>query len=139
MKKILLIALSLNIALLFFSCETSINEYKAKSDDEKQIVAVLNTYLNARNSGNLKNLQSTFHDKGIYISGRGREIEASEIVNTKPEWWTSDGEVSLYDPIITINGYKATVLTTAKYGSYKTAHIYTLVNENGNWLIMKVE
>jgi hypothetical protein len=43
MKKILLIGLFLNIALLFFSCDTPINEYKPKSDDEKQIIALLNT------------------------------------------------------------------------------------------------
>jgi len=138
MKRIIFIGLVLATSLLFFSCETSINEYKPKSDDEKQIIAVLNTYLDARNIGNLNNLQSTFHDSGIYISGRGREIKASEIVNTEPEWWTSDGEVKLYDPEITINGNKATVITTAWYGNYKTAHIYTLVNKNGNWLIMRV-
>jgi hypothetical protein len=43
MKKILLIGLFLNIALLFFSCDTPINEYKPKSDDEKQIIALLTT------------------------------------------------------------------------------------------------
>jgi hypothetical protein len=139
MKRILFIGIFLSTVLLFISCETSINEYKAKSDDEKQIIALLNTYLDARNSGNLKNLQSTFHENGIYISGRGRKIKANEIVNTKPEWWTSDGEVKLYDPEITINGNKTTVMTTARYGTYKTAHIYTLINENGYWLIMKVE
>jgi hypothetical protein len=138
MKRIIFIWIVLSTVLLFISCETSINEYKAKSDDEKQIIAVLDTYLDARNSGNLKILQSTFHDDGVYISGRGREIRASEIVNTKPEWWTSDGEVKLYDPEITINGNKASVMTTAKYGSYSTAHIYSLINEKGNWLIMKV-
>jgi len=138
MKNILLIGLFLNIVLLFISCDTPINEYKPKSDDEKQIIALLNTYVEARNSGNLKILRSTFNDDGVYISGRGREIKASEIVNTKPEWWTSDGEVKLYDPEITINGNKASVMTTARYGTYKTAHIYTLINENGNWLIMKV-
>jgi hypothetical protein len=139
MKKILLIALSLNIVLLFISCDTPINEYKPKSDDEKQIIALLNTYVEARNSGNLKILRSTFHDNGIYISGRGREIKANKILDTKPEWWTSDGDVKLYEPKITINGNKASVMTTAKYGSFSTAHIYTLINENGNWLIMKVE
>jgi len=138
MKRILFISIALTIVLLFTSCDTPINEYKAKSDDEKQIIAVLNTYVEARNSGNLKILRSTFHDNGIYISGRGREIKANEILDTKPEWWTSDGEVKLYDPEITINGNKASVMTTAKYGSYSTAHIYSLINEKGNWLIMKV-
>ena len=139
MKRIIFIWIVLSTVLLFISCETSINEYKAKSDDEKQIIAVLNTYVEARNSGNLKILRSTFHDNGIYISGRGREIKANEILDTKPEWWTSDGDVKLYEPKITINGNKASVMTTAKYGSFSTAHIYTLINENGNWLIMKVE
>jgi hypothetical protein len=82
--------------LLFISCETSIKEYKPKNENEKQIIALLNTYVEARNSGNLKILRSTFHDNGIYISGRGREIKANEILDTKPEWWTSDGDVKLY-------------------------------------------
>ena len=139
MKNSLFALVTISIIILFNSCDTQLNEYKAKNENEKKIIAVLNTYLDARNSGNLKTLQSTFHENGIYISGRGREIKASEIVNTKPEWWTSDGEVKLYDPEITINGNKATVMTTAKYGTYKTAHIYSLINENDNWLIMKVE
>ena len=138
MKRTFFIGLFLAASFLLNSCDTQLNDYQAKNENEKQIIAVLNTYLDARNSGNLKNLQSTFHDDGVYISGRGREIKASEIVNTKPEWWTSDGEVKLYDPEITINGNKASVMTTAKYGSYSTAHIYSLINEKGNWLIMKV-
>jgi len=138
MKRICFISLILITFLLFNSCDTPLNEYKPKNEDEKQIIVLLNTHLDARNHGDLNILMSTFHDGGIYISGRGREIKASEIVDTKPEWWISDGEVKLSDPKITINGNEATVITTARYGTYKTAHVYSMINENGNWLIMKV-
>jgi hypothetical protein len=139
MKNLLFALVTISIIILFNSCDTQLNDYQAKNENEKQIIALLNTYVDARNSGNLKILYSTFHDNGIYISGRGREIKANEILDTKPEWWTSDGDVKLYDPKITINGNKASVMTTAKYGSFSTAHIYTLINESGKWLIMKVE
>jgi hypothetical protein len=43
MKRILFISIALTIVLLFTSCDTPINEYKPKSDDEKQIIALLTT------------------------------------------------------------------------------------------------
>ena len=39
----------------------------------------------------------------------GGEIKASEIINSDPEWWTSYGELRLYDPKITINGNEAKI------------------------------
>lgn len=140
MKRALLIGIIISALLLFNSCDTPLNEYKPKSDDEKQIIALLNTYADARNKGDLNRLQSTFQDNGVYISNDGIKVPKAEIVKTESEWWVSGGKFELLNPEIKINSKDATVLATEKHGThFKTAGLYTLVKENGNWLIMKRE
>ncbi|MGA9537968.1 MAG: nuclear transport factor 2 family protein [Desulfobacterales bacterium] len=140
MKRALLIGIIISALLLFNSCDIPLNEYKPKSDDEKQIIALLNTYADARNKGDLNLLQSTFQDNGVYISNDGIKVPKAEIVKTESEWWVSGGKFELLNPEIKINSKDATVLATEKHGThFKTAGLYTLVKENGNWLIMKRE
>ncbi|MFY9705791.1 MAG: hypothetical protein WBV91_14740 [Desulfobacterales bacterium] len=71
MKKTFSIGLFLTTFLLFNSCDAPLNAYKPKSDDEKQIIALLNIYLDACNKKDLKGMQATFHKDGIYYGGRG--------------------------------------------------------------------
>jgi hypothetical protein len=140
MKGAFLIGFIISALLFFNSCDTPLNDYKPKSEDEKQIIVLLNTYLDARNKGDLNRLQSTFRDNGVYISNDGIKVPKAEIVKTESEWWVSAGKVELLNPEIKINGKDATVVATEKHGThYKTAGLYTLVKENGNWLIMKRE
>ena len=140
MKRIIFIWIVLSTFLQFISCETSINEYKPKNDDEKQIIALLNTYVDSCNNGDLKRLQTTFHDGGIYNSVRGGQVTKSEITQKDPEWFTIAGKIQLKNPEFEINGNKATVLVTARHGKhYKGASLFTLVKEDKQWLIMKVE
>jgi hypothetical protein len=140
MKRALLIGIIISALLLFNSCDIPLNEYKPKSDDEKQIIALLNTYADARNKGDLNRLQSAFQDNGVYISNDGIKVPKAEIVKTESEWWVSGGKFELLNPEIKINSKDATVLATEKHGThFKTAGLYTLVKENGNWLIMKRE
>ncbi len=87
MKRILFINLVLSFILIFNSCDTPINKYEAKNDDEKQMMALLQTHLDARNSGDLKTIQSLYHENGVYITGDGIEIPKAKIVNTEPENW----------------------------------------------------
>ena len=84
MKRALLIGFIISALLLFNSCDTPLNEYKPKSDDEKQIIALLNTYLDARNKKDLAGIQATFHKDGIYYEGMGGEFKASEIHKYRP-------------------------------------------------------
>jgi hypothetical protein len=117
-----------------------LEEYQPKNDNEKKITQLLRTYLDARNSGDLIRLQSTFHDRGVYYSGRGGKFTKSQIAETEPEWWVGDGKVDLVGLKFNIDGNQAIVFATAVYGSiYKTAHKFTLINENNNWFIIKVE
>ena len=139
MKKTFFIGLFLTTFLLFISCDKPLNEYKPKSDDEKQIIALLNTYADARNKKDLKGLQATFTKDGIYYGGTGSVIKASEIATFDPEYWTLYGTLRLYDPKITINGNEAKLAVVTLYGTTGRFHAaLTLIKENGNWLIKEV-
>lgn len=126
--------------VMLISCDTPLNEYQPKSEDEKQISALLNAFIEARNSGDLTRLQSTFHDDGLYISNQGIRVPKAQIAGTQPEWWIDHGTVRLLNPEIEISNTDAKVRVTEKHGAhFKTPGIYTLRKENGHWLIMKRE
>jgi len=130
----------LSACLLFNSCDTPLNEYVPKNDTEKDITALLNTYLDARNNGDIKRLTSTFADNGQYIAGNGARWTKSKIAESDAEWWLQYGKVKLLNPEFNINGNQATVSSTGKWGvAYKTPHIASLVKQEGNWLIVKVK
>ncbi|MGB8334490.1 MAG: hypothetical protein WCE56_08360 [Desulfobacterales bacterium] len=71
MKKTFSIGLFLTTFLLFNSCDAPLNEYKPKSDDEKQIIALLNIYLDACNKKDLKRYASYLSQRR-YILRRER-------------------------------------------------------------------
>ena len=71
MKRFIYISLILALFLVFNSCDTPLSKYEPKNDEEKNIVALLNTYCDARNRGDIVTLHSLFDDKGQYISARG--------------------------------------------------------------------
>ena len=138
MKRILLVFLTLFSFLIFNSCDTQINKYQAKNEDEKQMIALLQAHVDARNSGDLKSLQSLYHENGVYVSGDGVEVPKSEIVNTDPQNWVDAGKVKLLNPEIKTNGNEAEIFVKVKAGShYTTARIFFLTKENDRWLIMK--
>ena len=146
MKRLFIISFLLTVYIVLTACDTPLNEYKPKNDDEKQIVALLNDYQTARNSNDIEKLQSTFHDDGVYISRDGIEWSKSKMKETPEEWYKAKGsleeigKVELYNTKISVDGDKAKVFTEANYGKvYKWAHNYTLVKENNDWLIMKME
>ena len=139
MKNSLFALVAISLIILFNSCDTPINEYKPKSDDEKQIIAILNTHVDARNKKDLKGMQATFTKDGIYYRGTGAVINASEIATSDPEWWKMYGDLRLYDPKISINGNEAKLTLVTLYGTAgRFQAAYTLEKENGNWLIKEV-
>ena len=140
MKKVFLIGLVICLVHLFTSCEKSLTDYQAKSEDEKQIIERLNLFVDAGNRGDVAAIQDSFHTDGTYKSVRGARITRSQIPETKPEWWTVSGKVALKDPRLQITGERAEVIVTARHGAhYKTTTVYTLAKENGRWLILGVE
>ena len=138
MKRILFINVILCSILLFHSCDTPLNEYKPKSDDEKQIVALLQNFADARNNEDVLAIQSTFNDNGKYIAGNGVEYTKNQIATSDPKWWTSYGKFAITDPDIKINGNEAQVSMNTWFGKARYQAAYNLVKENGQWLIKTV-
>ena len=146
MRRKLSICFILTSFLIFNSCDTPINKYNAKSEDEKQIINLLNDYQLSRNGNNMDKLKSTFHDNGVYISKDGIEWTKNKLIEQPDEWYKGQGSleemgnINLYNPQIKINENNARVNIMAKYGKvYTEAHIFTLIKENNKWLIMRME
>lgn len=122
------------------SCGTPIEEYKAKNNDEKEIIDVLVKFTEVVNLGDTKEILKLFHEKGEYVTGRGRvSIPRQDLENRKPEDWLDDGLRKFYNPEIEIKGNEAKVLLEARFGNYKTPKLFTFVKENNRWIIMKRE
>ena len=138
MKRFIHIKLILCFILLFNSCDTPLTEYKPKNDDEKQIVDLLQRYTDARNNEDVIGIQSTFHDNGMYLSGSGPKYTKSELATTDPKWWTQMGKYKITDPDIKINGNDAQISMNTWYGKSRYQAAFTLVKDDGKWLIMKV-
>ena len=144
MKRSFFFSLVLSVFLLFISCDTPLSDYTPKNDTEKSIKAFLSDYVEARNKGDVTKLASMFHDKGEYVAGNGATWTKSQIVETDPGWWTQYGEAKLLNSKFTIEGNEATVSSTGKWGgtvllTIQQPHIATLVNEDGNWLFLKIK
>jgi hypothetical protein len=135
MKRVIIINVILSSILLFNSCDTPLTDYKPKNEDEKQIVELLQKYTDTRNSVDVKGIRSTFHDDGIYYKGWGGELKASDIETSDPEIWTRAGKLKMTDPSIKIDGEEALVTVNTWYGKAKFQAAFTVVKENGNWLI----
>ena len=140
MKRINCAIFVLFACLLFNSCDTSLNEYVPKNDTEKDITALLNTYLDARNNGDINKLASMFHDKGMYVAGNGATFTKSQIAESGAEWWVQYGKMKLLNSEFKINGNEATVSSTGKLGGvYKAPHITSLIKRDGHWLVVKIK
>ncbi|NNK76984.1 MAG: hypothetical protein HKP42_13095, partial [Maribacter sp.] len=59
MKRILFVSSVLSVFLLFNSCDTPLEKYNPKNEDEKQVLALLSDYQVSRNSNDMDKLKST--------------------------------------------------------------------------------
>ena len=114
--------------------------FKAKNEDEKQMIALLQTHNYARNSGDLKSLQSLYHENAVYITGDGIKSPKPEIVNAAPNNWLDANKVKLLNPEIKTNGDEVEIIVKVKAGAhYTTSKIFFLAKENDKWLIIRVK
>ena len=124
--------------LIFNSCDSSISEYVPKNDDEKNVIKLLNSYRDARNNGDINKIQSLFHDNGTYLDLNGQKLTKKEIAKSDPEFWIRYGKIKLLSPEINIKDHKATVSLKNSIGVDYVPQVFTLIKENGNWIIMDV-
>ena len=140
MKRATFIFLLLFSFFFVCSCNTPIEEYQTKNNDEKEIIDLLIKYTEAVNKGDSEQIVPLFHGNGVYIASAGNIIlSRKKMSKWKTEDWKAHGARKLCDPEITINGNKAKVMAKVKYGTTSYSQIFTLVKENNEWLIMRRE
>lgn len=135
------IFIKIAVLLVLCSCDTSINKYVPINDDEKDIIETLNTYLESRNSNDVKKLASLFADDGEYIGGDGNIIKGKDgVANSDPGWWTYYGKQKLFNLDINIKESNAIVSTTGKWGAAtKYPQIFYLTKDDKKWIFSKIE
>lgn len=72
---------------LFCCCDTPIDRYEPKSEDEKEILSVLIEYQNAKNNFDLDQLLSLMHEKGKFSFQCGLMVSKSDLKELLPGYW----------------------------------------------------
>ena len=126
--------------IVLCACEKSLSEYVPASDEEQEIVGILDQYLAARNSNDVKKLASLFVEKGMYLAGDGNAFKGQDaIANSDPAWWTQYGTQVILNPEFTIGENKAAVSTLGKWGvNFRFPQTFTLVKQDGSWLFTRI-
>ena len=139
MIRLFYICILLFSLLALCSCDTPINKYVPVNDNEKDIIEVLDAYLEARNSNDVKKLSTLFDSDGEYIASDGNTFTGQEgIANSDPNWWTQYGKQKLLNPEFNIEENKATVSTTSKTGPHRLPLTFNLTNNGDKWLFSKI-
>ena len=122
------------------SCETPLNKYLPINDTEKELVEILNMYLEARNSNDVRKLATLFVDDGEYIAGDGTTLNGrGGIANSDPVWWTQYGKQKIFNPKFHIEESKATVSVIGRWGmAHRRPQTFNLLKSDDKWLISKV-
>ena len=132
-------SLVLTVFLLFTSCDTPLSKYAPKNDDEKSILKLLKTHVDARNKGDINTIASSFHDNGV-ITYESVKYTKSQIAGSDPEMW-SRYNIALFNTEINIHDKEATVNTVikAKIGidRFRVPVSFTLAKEDDKWLILR--
>ena len=140
MRRILYVSVVLSFILLLNSCDSSLNSYKPKNEEERQIISLLITFSDACNKGDLTKIKSVFHENGVYNGVRGGQVTKSQITETDPKWWTLAGKIQIKNPEFKINEEEAEVLVKVKHGAHFSKYsVFNLKKSGDQWLIMEVE
>lgn len=140
MTRLLNTCIFITALFVLCSCDTPMSEYVPANDDEKEIVGILDRFLEARNGNDVQKLAALFQESGEYIAGDGTALKGRDaIAHSDPVWWTQYGKQKLLNLELPIDKSTAAVSTTGRWGvRHRYPQIYTLVKEDGSWLITKV-
>ncbi len=150
----------LAISLFGMYSGTRIDRYIPRSDDEAQIVALLNTFQKAKKEYNLEAYLACLSDKGEFMFGGSLMVPKKELRKLLPPFWedrrtgsilsrpSSREELNgnffdgrLYDPIITVTKDQAKVVVTfvTPVMRWKTKLFLDFQKDNNFWQISRFE
>ena len=157
--------ISLNYSFIIFAfiffcrCDSPIEKYASRNEDEKEIISVLIRYQNAKNRFDLKRLLSLLHENGEFSFQCGLMVSKAKLAKMLPEFWTGikSGDASVFpmvhecingdyyksgrlnNPQIEINGNKAEATVLFAKGLSRVLQYFSLLRENNRWLITRAE
>jgi hypothetical protein len=140
-------------------CDSSIEKYEPKTEDEKEIISVLIQYQDAKNRFDLKRLLSFLHENGEFSFQCGLMVSKAKLEKMLPGFWTeiTTGNPSVFpmvhecingdyyksgklnNPQIEINGNKAEATVLFKKGLSRVPQYFSMLRENDRWLITRTE
>ena len=144
----------------FLSCSGSaLSEYAPRSAEEKEIVAVLIQYQNAKRHCDLESFLDCLHENGAYHFGRGYVLTKKELKENLPSFWAGlqSGSRSVYpmnremitgnyiisgefyNPQIVIDRDSAAVTMTFMKWGWRLKHYISLRKENKRWHIHRLD
>ena len=149
----------LTIALPVFSCGESISEYAPGNSDEKEIIATLVQYQDAKNSFDIIRLIPLLHEDGIFSFECGRMVSKSELKEALPRLWAEiqsgdqtviplvheciNGDYvksgDLSNPRIEIKNDTAEATVKFTSGFCRLPLYFSLLRESDRWLIIRTE
>ncbi|MBI9082270.1 MAG: nuclear transport factor 2 family protein [Desulfobacterales bacterium] len=151
---------SIILAMVLSSCcDTSIGKYEPKSQDEREIISLLNQYQDAKNHFDIERYLSLLHDKGEFTFECGRMVSKASLIKELPGFWTEirtgnpafipmiheciNGDYyksgELNNPRISINNHTAEATVLFIKGISRVLLYVSMIRENDRWLITRTE
>ncbi|MFH1981496.1 MAG: hypothetical protein ABIL58_06615 [Pseudomonadota bacterium] len=148
------------LVLIISSCgDVSIGNYNPDKPDEKEIIALLIQYQDAKNHFDLERLLSCLHDNGAFSFECGLMVSKERLKNELPGFWAGirSGDPSaipmvhecingdyyksgaLNNPQVLIDGDTATATVLFTKGISRVEQFFSLIRENDQWLITRTE
>lgn len=144
---------------LLSGCDHSIKTYEAGNPHEREIIAVLVRYQNARNRFDLETLLSLLDDDGVFTFGCGQMVSKNDLKSLLPALWAElrannhavipivheciNGDYlksgQLYNPEIRIDGNMAETSVLFARNFCRLPLYVSLHRQNQHWLITRTE
>ncbi len=139
---------------------TRIDRYIPKSEDEAQIITLLNTFQKAKREYNLEAYLACLSEKGQFMFGGSIMVSKKELKKRLPPFWadrrtnhintrpSSREELNgnffdgiFYNPVITVKNDKAKSIVTfvTPIIRWKTKLFLDFRKHNGSWQISRLE
>ena len=130
-------AFCFGLALLMGCADATLQNYKADSEDEAAIQAVLQHFQDAINSRDARAAEALLHENLKGMVGRNRKIIGkSDYLKTFAERMEGRPITVFGPPNFTFAGARASVNLMKKTGGVETSLTFELVREHGRWLIL---
>jgi len=145
---------------LTLSCSSpSLIEYVPKNQKEKSIIRILIQYEDAKNNYDLDRFFACLHERGLYNFAGGVMVSKEELRRLLPAFWfelksnnpliypigreSMSGNyirtIRFFNPQIITNEDTANVTLTFIYLGWRRRHYVSMLRENDQWLITKLD